>query len=396
MTDKPLSGVRVLDLTRVLSGPFMTMLLCDMGAEVIKLESLTGDDTRFFAPFAKNGESMYFAAVNRGKKSITLNLKSPEGKEIFLNLIKSGKIDVVTENYRGGTMEKLGIGWEELHKVNPRLIYAAVSGFGHTGDDFKQPAYDIIAQARSGLMSITGMEGFSPVRVGTSIGDLSAGVFAALGVVTALYKREKTGLGQKIDVSMLDCQIAMLENALTRYQLEGKNPAALGNAHPTLVPFQVFKAKDDYFVLAAANDSLWAKVCSAIGKQEWAENEKFKTGKARLDNKDELIALLSDMFVQRNAADWLDMFGKVGAPCCHIASISDLFADKQIAARNMLLPLADTGIKVAGNPVKMTGLPDENNLPPAPALGADNEKVFGELLGLNLDEVNDLHKKGVL
>jgi len=396
MTDKPLSGVRVLDLTRVLSGPFMTMLLCDMGAEVIKLETLSGDDARYFAPFNESGESLYFAAVNRGKKSITLNLKAAEGKELFLNLIKSGKIDVIAENYRGGTMEKLGIGWEELHKLNPRLIYVAISGFGHTGDDYKQPAYDIIAQARSGLMSITGIDGLPPARVGTSTGDLSAGVFAAFGVAAALYKREKTGEGQKIDISMLDCQIAMLENALTRYQSEGKNPTALGNAHPTLVPFQAFKAKDSYFVLAAANDSLWIKVCAALDKPKLAEDEKFKTGKARLDNKEELIGLLSAVFAEKNTDYWLSLFNSVGVPCCNIAKISDLFNDKQIAARNMLLPLADTDIKVAGNPVKMSGLPEDDRLPSAPSLGADNQNVLGGLLGMTSAEINELHTKGVL
>lgn len=396
MSDKPLTGVRILDLTRVLSGPFMTMLLCDMGAEVIKLESLTGDDARYFSPFAQNGESMYFAAVNRGKKSITLNLKSAEGKEIFLNLIKSGKIDVIAENYRGGTMEKLGLGWEELHKLNPALIYAAISGFGHTGENCTQAAYDIIAQARSGLMSITGIQGLPPVRVGTSVGDLSAGTFAALGITAALYKREKTGLGQKIDVSMLDCQIAMLENALTRYQIEKENPKPLGNAHPTLVPFQVFKAKDNYFVVAAANDNLWLKMCVSLNKPELAEDEKFKTGPARLQNKDELIELLSALFAQKNAEEWLDILGKAGIPCCNIATISDVFDDRQLAARNMLPFLADTGIKAAGNPIKMSGLPEAEKLPSAPALGADNKDVLGKLLGLSPDKIDELHTKGVL
>ncbi len=396
MNKKPLDGIRILDLTRVLSGPFMTMLLCDMGAEVIKLEAPDGDDARCFAPFI-NGESMYFAAVNRGKKSITVNLKTDEGKSLFLDLIKSGKIDVIAENYRGGTMEKLGLGWDELHKINPKLIYVAVSGFGHTGKDSKLPAYDIIAQARSGMMSITGCDGLPPVRVGTSTGDLSAGLFAALGVVSALLQRERDGIGQKVDVSMLDCQVAMLENALARYQIEGENPKALGNAHPTLVPFQAFKAKDRYFVVAAANDALWSKMCFALGKQEWCEDERFKTGPDRLKNKDILINMISELFSDKNASEWIDLLGKAGIPCCHIATISDVLNDEQLAERDMLPLLADTGMRVAGNPIKMSGsIQNEGKLPPAPSLGADNKNVFKDLLNLSEGEIDNLLKKGVL
>lgn len=392
---KPLTGVRILDLTRVLSGPFMTMLLSDMGAEVIKLEPLSGDDARRFAPFLGN-ESMYFAAVNRGKKSITLNLKTDEGKKIFFDIVKKGKIDVITENYRGGTMDKMGLGWEVLHNLNPGLIYASISGFGHTGENCKEAAYDIITQARSGMMSITGWENTPPTRVGTSIGDMSAGLFAALGVTTALYQREKTGKGQKIDISMLDCQIALLENALTRFQLDKSNPQPLGNAHPVLVPFQAFKAEDEYFVVAAANDSLWVKLCKAIDKTEWIDNERFQTVEKRLENKNELIGLLSALFIQKKASTWVQCISEAGVPCCNIASISDVLSDKQLLTRNMFPTLEGTEIKVAGNPIKMSTLSENLHLPPAPSLGENTDEIMNKILGLTKERIFELHKKGVL
>ena len=244
---KPLSNIKVLDLTRVLAGPFCTMILSDLGAEVIKVEiPVKGDDSRHFGPFL-NEKSLYFVSINRAKKSISLNLKSKKGKEILRELVK--QVDVIVENFRPGTMEKLSIGYESLKKLNPRLIYAASSGFGHTGPDSKKPAYDILAQAAGGIMSITGWPDSSPTRVGMSLGDITASLYTAIGISTALYQREITGKGQKIDVAMLDCQVSILENALSRYQVEKKSPEPLGNRHPTITPFQAYKAKDKYFVM---------------------------------------------------------------------------------------------------------------------------------------------------
>jgi len=250
MTGRPLEGVRVLDLTRVLAGPYCTMLLSDLGAEVVKVEQPgKGDDSRHFGPF-KDGRSLYFASINREKKSISLNLKHEEGAALFRSLVP--KFDVVVENFRPGVMEKLGLGYESLRELNPRLIYAASSGFGHSGPDSQKPAYDILVQALGGLMSITGWPDSAPTRVGVSIGDITAALFTAIGIVSALYQREQTGVGQKIDVAMLDCQVAILENAIARFQVEGENPKPLGNRHPTITPFQVFPTSNDFVVVAVA------------------------------------------------------------------------------------------------------------------------------------------------
>jgi len=247
--------VRVLDLTRVLAGPYCTMMLSDLGAEIIKVEVPgTGDDSRAFGPF-RNGTSLYFITINRGKESIAINLKTEAGKKLLKDL--ASKCDVVVENFRPGTMEKLGLGWEVLKQQNPRLIYAAVSGFGHTGPDSKRPAYDILVQAMGGVMSITGWPDAPPTRVGMSLGDITAAIFGANGIMAALYQRERTGKGQKVDVAMLDCQLAILENALVRFQVDGEPPAPLGTRHPTITPFQAFRASDDWFVLAVGNDTLW-------------------------------------------------------------------------------------------------------------------------------------------
>jgi len=252
---KPLENIKVLDLTRVLAGPFCTMILNDLGAYVLKVELPgTGDDARAFGPF-KNEQSLYFVSINRGKDSISLNLKSEKGKNILKELVK--KFDIIIENYRPGTMEKLGLGYDELKKINPKIIYAASSGFGHTGPDSQKPAYDILAQAMGGVMSITGWPDSQPTRVGMSLGDITASLYTAIGINAALYQRMITGEGQKIDVSMLDCQVSILENALARFQVDGKSPEPIGNRHPTITPFQAFKAKDNYFVIAIGNDSLW-------------------------------------------------------------------------------------------------------------------------------------------
>ena len=258
----PLENIKILDLSRVLAGPYCTMILSDLGAEVIKVEiPETGDDSRSFGPF-KNGQSLYFVSINREKKSISLNLKTTRGKEIFKELIT--KVDVVIENYRPGTMEKLGLGYDELKIINPKIIYAASSGYGHTGPDSAKASYDILAQAMGGIMSITGWPDTPPTRVGMSLGDITASLYTAIGILAAIHQRSSTGLGQKVDIAMLDCQVSILENAITRYQVEKKSPEPLGNRHPTITPFQAFKASDEYFVIAAGNDSLWSKLCEVF------------------------------------------------------------------------------------------------------------------------------------
>ncbi len=252
---KPLEQLKVLDLTRVLAGPYCTMLLRELGAEIIKVEMPeTGDDARHYGPFKAN-KSVYFLSINRGKESISINLKTEQGKQIIRELVQ--KIDVLVENFRPGTMEKLGLGYDLLKEINPRLIYAASSGFGHTGPEAKKPAYDMLVQAMGGMISITGWPDSPPTRVGMSIGDITASLFTAIGICSALYQRERTGEGQKIDIGMLDCQVAILENAIVRYQVDGVPPQPLGNRHPTITPFQAFKAKDDYIIIPVGNNNLW-------------------------------------------------------------------------------------------------------------------------------------------
>ncbi len=395
--NKPLSGIRVLDLTRVLAGPYCTMMLADMGAEVIKIEIPSGgDDARHFGPFA-NGQSLYFASINRGKKSVSLNLKTDKGREILTALIR--QCDVLAENFRPGTMEKLGLGYDYLQSLNTRLIYAACSGFGHSGPDSKKAAYDILAQARGGVMSITGWEGSPPIRVGLSFGDLSAAVFTAFGISTALYQREQTGRGQKIDVAMLDCQVAMLENALVRYQVDGASPKPLGNRHPSITPFQAVKAADKYFVIAVGNDALWRKFCNTVDKAEWIEDPRFATNPLRSAHIKELDTLLEALFKSKNAAEWIALIDQAGVPCAPINDIEGIMQDPQILARNMIVEMHSRhagSIKLAGNPVKMSGHEDPSSRSDAPDIGEHNHEVLTGILNYTQADMDALRAEGVI
>jgi len=394
---KPFEGIKVLDLTRVLAGPFCTMILSDLGAEVIKVEiPKIGDDSRSFGPF-KNEQSLYFLSLNRAKKSITLNLKTAEGKTIFKDLVK--EFDILVENYRPGTMEKLGIGYGVLKKINPKIIYAATSGFGHTGPDSHKPAYDLLAQASGGIMSITGWPDAPPTRVGMSTGDITAGMFTAIGINAALYHREKTGEGQKVDVAMLDSQVAILENALARYQVEGVSPTPLGNRHPTLSPFQAFMAEDDYFVLAIGNDSLWQKFCITVDKEEWITDDRFTTNTARNKNLKVLIPMLNKLFLTKKAIEWIEIFEESGVPCGPINTIEKVMNDNQIQARNMIVEVDDEKvgfIKIAGNPIKMTSIPEEKKLNPVPKLSEHTSEVLGKYLGFDEEKLRQLADDGVI
>jgi CoA:oxalate CoA-transferase len=393
---RPLTGVRVLDLSRVLAGPFCTMMLEDLGAEIIKVEvPITGDDSRSFGPF-KDGRSLYFLSVNRGKKSLVLNLKTDSGKGLLLDLVK--KSDVLVENFRPGTMEKLGLGWDRLKQENPKLIYAALSGFGHTGPDSKKPAYDILVQAMGGLMSITGWPGGSPTRVGVSMGDITAAVFASTGITTALYQREKTGLGQKIDVSMLDCQVSCLENALARNQVDDEVPGPIGTRHPTITPFQAFQAKDSWFVIAVGNDSLWKSFCKAIKRDDLFSNPEYMTNKDRNQNREQLIPELEALFIQRDAKDWLGIFGAAGVPCAPVNTIDKVMENPQLQARNMFVTVEDSvagKIIIPGNPIKMESVPETPDRTPAPALGEHTEEVLKTLLDLDDEAIERLKQEGV-
>ena len=393
---KPLTGVRVLDLTRVLAGPFATMLLSDLGAEVLKIELPgVGDDSRHFGPF-KNDRSLYFVSINRGKKSMTLNLKTPEGKDILRRLVKEH--DVLVENFRPGVMQKLGLDYEELRTINPALIYAASSGFGHSGPDSKKPAYDILAQAAGGLMSVTGWPDQSPTRVGCSIGDISAALFTTIGILSALNQRHQTGEGQKIDVAMLDCQVAILENALARYQVDGRSPQPLGNRHPTISPFQAYRAQDDWIVVAIGNDSLWQRFCAAVERNDLASDSRFSTNPARTTHLEELNTRLDPLFSQRTVAQWSSLFSEVGIPHSRINSIEQVMQNRQVQARNMIATVEDrlAGIvQVAGNPIKMSGMEDSTDRPPVPELGEHTESILTNL-GYDEDQIAAMRDQGVV
>ena len=397
MPQKPLAGVTVLDLTRVLAGPYCTMLLQDLGARVIKIEMPgTGDDSRTFGPFLKD-VSLYFASINRGKESLSLNLKAPEGKEILEELVANA--DVLVENFRPGTMEKLGVGYDHLGRINPRLIYAAASGFGHTGPDSKKPAYDILAQARGGVMSITGWPEGEPTRVGLSFGDLAASLFTAVGINAALYDREKTGKGQKIDVAMLDCQVALLENALVRYQVDGHSPQPLGHRHPTITPFQAVRGKDAYFVIAVGNDLLWQKFCEAVGHPHLMDDPRFTTNRDRCQHVEALDVLLTDIFRDKDAEEWLGVLNAANIPCAPINDIGKVMNDPQILAREMIVDMEDPEIgtvKLAGNPIKMTHVPETGKRGAVPKVGQHTETVLNELLGYSAEAIAALKEKGVV
>ncbi len=393
---KPLENIKILDLSRVLAGPFCTMILNDLGAEIIKVEvPETGDDSRGYGPFI-NGKSAYFISVNRGKKSISLNLKSEKGKKILLKLVK--KTDVLVENFRPGTMEKLGLGYDFLKEVNPKLIYATTSGYGHTGPDSEKPGYDILVQA-AGVMGITGWPNMPPTRVGFSVGDLTGGLYLTIGTLTALYHRALTGEGQKIDISLLDCQVALLENAIMRYQVENKNPEPIGNRHPTITPFQAYKASDKYFVVGVGSESLWKTFCTAIQKEELTNHDLFATNKKRTENLVALNQILDKVFITKTADEWLGIIENAKVPCAPINTIDKLFEDKQLKARNMIVNTNDAKagkLKLAGNPIKMSTIPESSDRNPAPEIGQDNDAVYSELLGFDKATIEQLKKEGVI
>ena len=381
MTDAPtlpLSGLIVLDLTHVLAGPFAAMQLGDFGAQVIKVERPgCGDDTRAFPPF-KEGESGYFAALNHGKQSIALDLKAEGDRAIFEALL--ARADIVLENFRPGVMEALGYGWEALHARFPRLIYGAVSGFGHSGPEAGKPAYDMVVQARGGVMSITGEEGREPVRVGASIGDIVAGMYLTQGVLAAVIARAQTGLGQKIDVAMLDSQIAILEHAVALATVTGAAPVPTGARHPTITPFETFHAADGLFVIAAGNDAIFARLCTALDLGPLPQDPRFATNPARCDHARDLKDLIEAVTRTRAKAHWIATLEAAGVPTGPIQTVPEALEDPQIRARNMVVDIAAApgrpAFRCAGNPIKMSALPDPATRGPAPSLDGDRAAIL--------------------
>jgi formyl-CoA transferase/CoA:oxalate CoA-transferase len=377
---KPLEGIKVLDLSRALAGPYCTMMLADMGAEVIKLEMPgTGDDSRSWGPPFVEGESAYFMSVNRNKKSITLNMKSTKSSEIVTKLIKQS--DVLVENFRPGAMDRLGFGYEKVKEMNPRLIYASISGFGQDGPYRMLPGFDQVLQGMGGLMSITGEAGGPPIKVGVAIADISGGMFAAFGIVTALYNREKTGKGQMIDVSLLDSQVAWLTYRAGAYFASGEIPQPVGSGHPVIVPYQAFHAKDVYVNIAVGNDQLWVKFCKAVGLEAVMEDPKFATNAKRVENREEIVKIIGDLIVTKNGEEWLAILNDAGVPCGPIYSVDKIFEDPQVLHRHMVKELDHPKagpIKVTGIPVKLSDTPGEITLPP-PFLGQHTQEILTEL-----------------
>jgi len=380
----PLSGLIVIDLTRVLAGPYCSMILADLGARVIKVEMPgIGDDARQVGPFYKgaNNEknSAYFLSVNRNKESIALNLKSPEDQIIFEKLLSGA--DILIENYTPGTIERLGYGFDFLRKNHPKLILASISGFGQTGPYRELPAYDMVVQAMGGILSITGEENGRPTRVGVSIGDLAAGMFAAIGIQSAIIERIQTGVGKHVDIAMLDCQVALLENALARYQIEGEIPKPIGSRHPSITPFGVFKARDGYLVLAAGNNIVFRNLCKVINKIEIINDLRFLNNEERCINHFELKVIIEDCLLEKDVSEWMQLFKDNGVPVGPLNDLSDVVKDPQIKARGMLLdtPLPNgTKILTAGSPVKFVGAESLASLP-APQLDEHRISLLQEM-----------------
>ncbi len=375
----PLSGITIIDLTRVLAGPFCTLLLADLGARVIKVEQPEkGDDSRAYGPFI-NGKSGYFVAQNRGKESIALDLKNADDVAILHRLL--AKADVLIENFRPGTMERLGLAWTALQARYPTLIYAATSGFGQTGPYADRPAYDVIAQAMGGIMSLTGHEGGPPTRVGSSIGDLGAGLFTALGISSALFDRARTGKGMMLDVAMLDCQVALLENSVIRYFASGQSPKPVGGRHPSIAPFEPYRTKDGHIVIACGNDELFRRLAKCLERAELATDPRFSENARRSDNVLALKAALEEILLHQTTEQWLGVLGKAGIPCAPINDVAHACADPQIVARNMIVPIEDEalpGIKLAGLPIKMSAYPEINSRPAAPDLDGQRARILAD------------------
>ena len=393
---KALEGIKVLDLSRALAGPYCTMMLADMGAEVIKLEMPgTGDDSRSWGPPFVEGESAYFMSINRNKKSLTLNMKSEQSKEIVTKLIKQS--DVLVENFRPGAMDRLGFGYDAVKEMNPGIIYSSISGFGQDGPYRMLPGFDQVLQGMGGLMSITGEPGGPPIKVGVAIADIAGGMFAAFGIVTALYNREKTGKGQVVDISLLDSQVAWLTYRAGAYFTSGEVPQPVGSGHPVIVPYQAFKAKDVYVNIAVGNDTLWQKFCKAVGLEAVMDDPQFATNAKRVENRGAIVKIIGDLIVTKEGEEWLTILKDAGVPCGPIYTVDKIFSDPQVLHREMVKELDHTKagkIKVTGIPVKLSETPGEVKTAP-PFLGEHTQEVLEEL-GYSGQDLEKLRQEKVI
>ncbi|HVQ74966.1 MAG TPA: CoA transferase [Candidatus Binatia bacterium] len=388
--------MRVIDLTRVLAGPFCAMSLGDMGAEVIKIEEPgKGDDTRGWPPFA-GGEATYFLAVNRNKKSLTLNLKAPGGQEILRKLI--ARSDVVLENFRPGTMERLGLGYEALRATNPRLVYCAISGFGESGPEASRPGYDLIVQGESGVMDLTGFPDGPPVKVGNSIGDLAAGLSAAHGITLALLARERTGRGQKVEIGMLDVMASLLTYQAGLYWNAGGRPTRRGNQHPSIVPYEVFRARDAYLTVGVANNSLWERFCTALERPDLVRDPRFETEAGRVAERDQLVPLLNEILGARPVDEWLAALDRAGVPAGRIKTVAEVCESAHLKARGMVVTLDHPkagAVTAMGVPIRLHDTPGAAAAPP-PLLGQHTEEILTKLLRIPRSTLEELRATGVV
>ena len=400
MTDTrpgPLEGIRVLDLTRVLAGPYCTMFLGDLGAEVVKVEQPeVGDDTRGWGPPFAGGESAYFLCVNRNKQSVTVDLKSAEGVKLLRRLAREA--DVLVENFRPGTMERWGLGDKELRAENPNLIYASLSGFGSDGPMRDWPCYDLIIQAWGGLMSITGAPDGEPTKVGVAIIDIVAGLMLGQAITAALFARQQTGTGQRIETSLLEAGIASLVNAGSNYLVGGSVMGRHGNAHPSIVPYQSFKTREGYLVVGAASETIWKRFCQAIGKPELETDPRFEKNPQRVQNREELIQILREIFLERKSSTWMELLRDAGVPCAPVQTLDQVFRDPQVLQRQMLVdvehPTAGS-VRMAGLPLKFSDTPASVRLAP-PLLGQHSEEILRNWLKMAEGEIVDLKSKGII
>jgi glutaryl-CoA transferase len=404
----PLGHVRVLELSRVLAGPWAAQTLADLGASVIKVEKPgAGDDTRIYAPpyaatsdGAQSTESAYFLSTNRGKRSVTIDFFHPEGQKLVQAL--AAKSDVVIENFKVDGLAKYGLDYASLHALNPGLVYCSITGFGQTGPYRHRPGYDFMIQGIGGLMSITGepdqRPGGGPVKVGVAVADVFTGLYATIAILGALAHRDRTGVGQHIDLALLDTQVAVLANQAMNYLVTGVAPQRLGNAHPNIVPYQTFGASDGHIIVAVGNENQYARLCEVLGRADLASDERFATNASRVNHRDELIAILQDIFATRTMRQWLDALERVGVPCGPINTIADVFADPQVQARGLRLDLphpAIGSVPSVANPIKYSETPIAYRSAP-PMLGADTDEILRDMLGLAPMEIARLRKAGIV
>jgi crotonobetainyl-CoA:carnitine CoA-transferase CaiB-like acyl-CoA transferase len=391
-----LDGIRIIDVSRVLAGPFCSMILGDLGAEVIKIEHyIAGDETRGWGPPFVNGESAYYLCANRNKQSMTLNLKSEEGKEIFHKLVSSG--DVLIQNFKSGTLEKMNLGYSQLKAINPGLILASITGFGSTGPYKDLPGYDYIIQAMSGLMSITGEADGRPMKVGVAIADVLTGLYTCIGILSALQHRNQTGEGQEIDISLMDCQVSSLINVASIYLCSGVTPKRLGDQHPNICPYQVFTAKDGDLVIAVGNDEQFKRFTAVLGRPELAEMEAFIHNENRLENKAKLIPICEKLISAKSKNEWKEQLDAAGIPNGPINTVAEMFDDPQVKAREMIVEMEHPlikNLKLTGSPLKLSKTPVTMRHHP-PLYGEHTESLLN-MFGYNSEEITKLRQNKII